>query len=258
MQKLSIHTGTPSRLHNESINRPLTSLLDVSFLPEPREHRKVQVVHEQNRAIVARTQAKTADAVLGIRTEQSIVNMVGRTVSYLRIRQDLACFEVANMQSVRLMVTTVSIGDACSLLLLTGLCLQLKTQMEDHWENHEDDQETAVNGLRLAEGQCLFMGIKLVEQPFRKAAKPTHTLQDVDDGGFPAIDIVSCGFIRDDRVLSQCLKVYWFTFDRGDRDCILELERMTSKEVLNKPEFWVKQQFAVVSYPLGSGSLHAS
>ena len=102
------------------------------------------------------------------------------------------------------------------------------------------------------------MGIKLVEQLFRKAAKPTHTLQDVDDGGFLAIDIVSCSFICNDRVLSQHLKAYWFTFDRGDRDRSLELERMTSKEVLNKPEFWVKQQFAVVSYPLGSGSLHAS
>ena len=69
---------------------------------------------------------------------------------------------------------------------------------------------------------------------------------------------MSCGFIRNDRVLSQRLKAYWFTFDRGDRDRILELERTTSKEVLNKPEFWVKQQFTVVSYPLGSGSLHAS
>ena len=130
--------------------------------------------------------------------------------------------------------------------------------MEGRWENHEDDQATAADGLRLAEGRCLFVGIKLVEQPFRKAAKPTHTLQGVDDGGFPAIDVVSCGFIRDNHVLSQRLKVYWFTFDRGDRDRILELERTTSKEVLNQPEFWVNQQFAVVSYPLGSGSLHAS
>ena len=71
----------------------------------------MQIVHEQNRAIVARTQAKTADAVLGICTEQSIVNMVGRMVSYLCIRQDLACFEVANMQSVWSMVTTVSVSD---------------------------------------------------------------------------------------------------------------------------------------------------
>ena len=45
------------------------------------------------------------------RTEQSIVNMVGRTVSYLRIRQDLACFEVANTQSVWSMITTVSVSD---------------------------------------------------------------------------------------------------------------------------------------------------
>ena len=111
MQKLTICTGTASRLHNESINGPLASLLDASFLPEPREHREVQIVHEQNHAIVARTQAKTADAVLGIRTEQSIVNMVGRTVSYLRIRQDLACFEVANTQSVWSMITTVSVSD---------------------------------------------------------------------------------------------------------------------------------------------------
>ena len=130
--------------------------------------------------------------------------------------------------------------------------------MEGRWENHEDDQATAADGLRLAEGRCLFVGIKLVEQPFRKAAKPTHTLQDVDDGGFLAIDIVSCGFIRDNRILSRRLKAYWFTFDREDRDRILELERTTSREVLNKPEFWVKQGFAVVSYPLGSGSLHAS
>ena len=83
--------------------------------------------------------------------EDGRCGMVGRTVSYLRIRQDLACFEVANTQSVW-MVTMVSIGDTCSLLLLTGLCLQLKTQMEDCWENHKDDQETAVNGLHLAEG----------------------------------------------------------------------------------------------------------
>ena len=86
--------------------------------------------------------------------------------------------------------------------------MQLKTQMEGCWENHEDDQATAANGLRLAEGRCLFVGIKLVEQPFRKAAKPTHTLQGVDDGGFPAIDVVSCGFIRDNRVLSPRLKAY--------------------------------------------------
>ena len=85
--------------------------------------------------------------------------------------------------------------------------------MEGRWENHEDDQATATNSLHLAEGRCLFVGIKLVEQPFRKAAKPTLTLQDVDDGGFPAIDIVSRGFIRDNRVLSQRLKAYWFTFD---------------------------------------------
>ena len=91
--------------------------------------------------------------------------------------------------------------------------MQLKTQMEGRWENHEDDQATATNGLRLAEGRCLFVGIKLVEQPFRKAAKPTHTLQGVDNGGFPAIDIVSCGFIRNNRVLSQRLKAYWSTFD---------------------------------------------
>ena len=135
--------------------------------------------------------------------------------------------------------------------------MQLKTQMEGRWENHEDDQ-VAGDGLRLADGRCLFVGIKLVEQPFRKAAKPTHTLQGVDDGGFPAIDIVSCGFIRDNRVLSQRLKAYWFTFDREDRDRILALERTTSRDVLNKPEFWVKQGFAVVSYLLGSGSLNAS
>ena len=91
--------------------------------------------------------------------------------------------------------------------------MQLKTQMEGRWENHEDDQATAADGLRLAEGRCLFVGIKLVEQPFRKAAKPTHTLQDVDNGSFPAIDIVSCGFICNDCVLSQRLKAYWFTFD---------------------------------------------
>ena len=135
--------------------------------------------------------------------------------------------------------------------------MQLKTQMEGRWENHEDDQ-AAGDGLRLADGRCLFVGIKLVEQPFRKAAKPTHTLQGVDDGGFPAIDIVSCGFIRDNRVLSQRLKAYWFTFDREDRDRILALERTTSRDVLNKPEFWVKQGFTVVSYLLGSGSLNAS
>ena len=136
--------------------------------------------------------------------------------------------------------------------------MQLKTQMEGRWENHEDDQATAADGLRLAEGRCLFVGIKLVEQPFRKAAKPTHTLQGVDDGGFLAIDVVSCGFIRDNRILSPRLKAYWFTFDREDRDRILELERTTSRDVLNKPEFWVKQGFAVVSYLLDSRSLHAS
>ena len=111
MQKLTICTGTASRLHNKIINGPLASLLDSSFLPEPREHREVQIIHEQNRTIVARTQAEMVDVVLGIRTEQSIVNMVGRTVSYLRIRQDLACFEVANTQSVWSMITTVSVSD---------------------------------------------------------------------------------------------------------------------------------------------------
>ena len=38
MQKLTICTGASSRLHNKSINGPLASLLDVSFLPEPTEH----------------------------------------------------------------------------------------------------------------------------------------------------------------------------------------------------------------------------
>ena len=89
----------------------------------------------------------------------------------------------------------------------------MKTQMEGRWENHEDDQAMVANGFCLAEGRCLFVGIKLVEQPFRKAAKPTHTLQDVDDGSFPAIDIVSCSFICDNHILSQCLKAYWFTLD---------------------------------------------
>lgn len=58
-----------------------------------------------------RTQAKTVDAVLSICTEQSIVNVVGRTVSYLHICQDIACFKVTNMQSVWLMVMTVSTSD---------------------------------------------------------------------------------------------------------------------------------------------------
>lgn len=85
--------------------------------------------------------------------------------------------------------------------------------MEGHWENCEDDQAMAVDGLHLAKGRCLFVSIKLVEQLFRKADKPMHTLQGVEDGGFPAIDIVSCGFICNDCVLSKHLKAYWFTFD---------------------------------------------
>lgn len=109
-QKLTIRTSTASRLHNESVNGLLAFLLDASFLLEPREHREVQIVHEQNWAIIAMTQAKMADAVLSIRTEQSIVNMVGRTVSYLRIHQDIACFEIANMQSVLSIITAVSIS----------------------------------------------------------------------------------------------------------------------------------------------------
>lgn len=108
------------------------------------------------------------------------------------------------------------------------------------------DSSTREDGLNLTNGRCLYVGIKFVREAYKHNPKRPRDLNGLVQGGYPGIDIVSCGYNREDVVLSDRMKAYWFTFDRTDRARIVELTQFKGYDT---PEFWVKQKFAVVSCP---------
>lgn len=113
-------------------------------------------------------------------------------------------------------------------------------------DRHDVPGDAPVDGVN-TEGPVLFSCFKYVYETFVPARKPGNMDEDdwrsqLREGSNPQIDIVSTGWQRGDVVLAERTKVYWFTFNKDDKDDILELSKTHTT-----PEQWVNAGYATVS-----------
>ena len=109
-----LHVSTPNADH-EAINRAAAKAFQGNItLRSPNQY----FLADMNRAVVAKYRACVPDGVVGIFLVKDILDALGRKVSAVALMQDVAVFEMANMETTESVVQSVSTC-ACSTVFKT-------------------------------------------------------------------------------------------------------------------------------------------